>query len=36
MQTLAAHGWVDPVPGGAMIEGKRHKEAWRIVRRGQA
>ena len=36
MDTLATHGWVIPLPDGATIDGKRHREAWRIVRGGQA
>lgn len=36
MEILAAHGWVTPVPGGATIDGKHHREVWRIMRGGQA
>lgn len=36
MEVLAAHSWAEAVPGGAMIDGKRHREAWQIVRGGQA
>lgn len=36
MEILAAHGWVTSVPGGATIDGKRHREVWRIMRGGQA
>ena len=36
MQCLAEHGWAIPLPDGAEIDGKRHKEAWRIVREGVA
>jgi Protein of unknown function (DUF3987) len=36
MEVLVAHGWAMAVPDGAMIDGKRHREAWRIVRGGQA
>lgn len=32
MQVLADHGWVRGIPYGAEIDGKRHKDAWRIVR----
>ena len=27
---LAEHGWLDPVTGGAVIEGKKRREAWSI------
>ena len=33
MAILAAHGWAVAMPDGATIDGKRHKEAWRIVRK---
>lgn len=36
MEILVAHGWATPVPDGATIDGKRHREAWRIIRGGQA
>lgn len=36
MLALTDHGCVVPMPDGATIDGKRHKEAWRIVRGGQA
>jgi len=36
MDTLTAHHCAIPVPDGATIDGKHHKEAWRIARRGQA
>ncbi len=32
MQVLADHGWAHPIPDGAEIDGKWHREAWRIVR----
>jgi hypothetical protein len=32
MQILVEHGWAHPMPDGAEIDGKRHREAWRIVR----
>lgn len=36
MQVLADHRCVIPLPDGATIDGKRHREAWRIVRKGNA
>lgn len=36
MESLAAHGCVMRLDERAMIDGKLHREAWRIVRRGQA
>lgn len=36
MQTLVGHNWAFPLPDGAEIDGKRHNEAWRIVREGMA
>lgn len=32
MAILTAHGRLIPLEGGAVIEGKRHNEAWQIVR----
>lgn len=32
MTTLAEHGWVIGMAKGTVIDGARHKEAWRIVR----
>ncbi|MCK9542486.1 MAG: YfjI family protein [Novosphingobium sp.] len=32
MKVLVEHGWARPLPDGAEIEGKQHKEAWRIIR----
>lgn len=32
MKVLAEHGWARPLPDGAVIDGKAHREAWRIVR----
>jgi hypothetical protein len=29
---LVEHGWLEPIPGGAIIAGCRRREAWRIVR----
>jgi Protein of unknown function (DUF3987) len=29
---LVEHGWLEPIPGGAIIVGCRRREAWRIVR----
>lgn len=29
---LEAHGWVTPIPSGAIIEGERAREAWHIWR----
>lgn len=29
--TLAAHGWAEPLEGGAIVEGKRRSHVWRIV-----
>jgi hypothetical protein len=28
---LADHGWLNPIPGGAEIDGKHRREAWGIV-----
>ena len=28
---LEEHGWLHPMPDGAEIDGKRHRDAWRIV-----
>lgn len=28
---LEEHGWVHPIPGGTEIDGKRHRDAWRIA-----
>jgi len=36
MQTLTEHGWAVPIPDGAIIDGKRHRNAWRIIREGRA
>jgi hypothetical protein len=27
---LEQHGWIDPVPGGAMIDGKIRREVWKV------
>lgn len=35
MATLTAHGWTLAMPDGAMIDGKHHNEAWRIMGRHQ-
>jgi hypothetical protein len=32
MKILAEHGWLRPLPDGAVIDGKLYREAWRIVR----
>lgn len=32
MGILESHGWVVRLPDGATIDGKRHREAWQIVR----
>jgi len=32
MATVAEYGWVVLIPGGAKIEGKRHREAWEIIK----
>lgn len=32
MTILAENGWVEPVEGGAIIEGRRTKEVWTIMR----
>ncbi len=32
MAILTANGCLIPLEGGAVIEGKRHKEAWQIAR----
>ena len=32
MHLLANYGWVVLIPGGAVIDGKRHKEAWEIIK----
>jgi hypothetical protein len=29
---LVGHGWLELIPGGAIIAGRRRREAWRIVR----
>lgn len=29
--TLTAHGWAEPVEGGALVDGKRRAHVWRIV-----
>jgi hypothetical protein len=29
---LQEHGWIDPVDGGATINGQRRREVWRIRR----
>jgi hypothetical protein len=34
IRILEEHGWLIPVEGGAEVEGKRRKEAWRIHGRG--
>ncbi len=31
INVLEEHGWLHPVPDGAEIDGKRHRDAWRIV-----
>jgi len=31
MKVLQEHNWLVPLPDGARIDGKHHKEAWRIV-----
>ena len=36
MAILADHGWVEPVEGGATIEGRRTKEVWTVVREWSA
>jgi Protein of unknown function (DUF3987) len=30
--TLADHGWLVPIEGGAVVAGQRRREVWRIVR----
>lgn len=30
MRILQEHGWAEPCPEGMEIEGKKHKEAWRL------
>lgn len=35
MQILEDHGAVIKLPGGAEIDGTRHREAWRIVQEGR-
>ncbi|WP_306112800.1 MULTISPECIES: hypothetical protein [unclassified Roseovarius] len=30
---LEKNGWLLPLEGGAMVQGKHRKEAWKIVRR---
>jgi hypothetical protein len=30
MQMLARHGWVDPVEGGMVLDGKHRRAAWRL------
>lgn len=32
MKVLVEHGWARPLPDGAEIDGKVHREAWRIIR----
>lgn len=32
LRVLQRHGWVVPVEGGAEVQGKRRREAWRVVR----
>lgn len=36
MEILVAHRWAIAVPDGATIDGRHHREAWRIIRGGQA
>ena len=32
LQVLESHGWLVPLPPGALVRGTARKEAWRIVR----
>jgi hypothetical protein len=29
---LVDHGWLEPISGGAVIDGQRNREAWRIIK----
>jgi uncharacterized protein DUF3987 len=29
---LTEHGWLEPIPRGAVVAGQRRREAWRIIR----
>jgi hypothetical protein len=31
---LEAHGWLEPIPGGAIVADRRCRQAWRIVKGG--
>lgn len=31
IDVLEEHGWLHPIPDGAEIDGKRHRDAWRVI-----
>jgi hypothetical protein len=31
IDVLQEHGWLHPMPNGAEIDGKRHRDAWRVI-----
>lgn len=31
IDVLEEHGWLCPIPDGAEIDGKRHRDAWRVI-----
>src|SRR3546814_8825949 len=33
MKILEDHHWVVPIPGGAKIDGNRHREVWEVIKR---